>query len=135
MSIAFAPDGYERFSILDNPLRMPEESPIPATVTQRKAETIGDLPAAAPRYAPDKEGCSPRDQKQGTPPHAPSTAAPLLSRTTGTGRADAVRAAAEMSGSQGPDFVGYLAAPDPEIVAQRYVSRETASRPTVSLLA
>ena len=134
MLIAFAPDGFERFSILDNPLRMPEEGPIPAAIVQRKAEALGDLQSAAPRYAPDKEWRSPRDQKQGMPFHAPSTAPPPLSRASGTGRSDAVRAAVEMSGRQRPDF-GSIAAPDPEAVTQRYAIEKTASRPAVSLLA
>lgn len=134
MLIAFAPAGYERFSILDNPLKVPMEEPAPPVVERRKAEAVGNLPPATPQSTSDKENCSPRNAEKGTPFRSAPRAPSFLSRMSGTGSSDAVRLIAEMSASQGFDITA-VASPDPDAVTQRYGFGKTDSRPAMSLLA
>lgn len=135
MPTAFAPAGYEKFSILDTPLRMPEEGPAPAIVARRRTETIADLPSAAPGDAQEREWCRTGDDKEGKPLGPPPIAPPLFSTALGTGRAVAVRAAVEMNLDQSPVFNIFLAAPDPETVTRRYTFGEPLSGSALSLMA
>lgn len=135
MSTPIAPLGYERFFILDSPLRIPQEHAAMALSESRRPE-----PAAAAQPAGLRLAHHTMEHRSRVAPpasasrHEPELDQPLFSESSGEIGGSAVEVAVRLSAG---DWLRLdaSAALRPREIANRYASATTVRGPTVSVTA